>query len=86
MTDAELVEGARRLVRKVRRYRPAFVAFLGISAYRTAFGQQDVRLGQVRNQFKRPIDPANGLIGTIVGNQQFGSFEQVIRLAGFRSH
>jgi double-stranded uracil-DNA glycosylase len=33
----ELGEGGRRLRRKVCRYRPAVVAFLGISAYRVAF-------------------------------------------------
>ena len=33
----ELREGGRRLRRKVCRYRPAMVAFLGISAYRVAF-------------------------------------------------
>ena len=31
----ELREGAMRLERKVRRFRPRFVAFLGLSAYRT---------------------------------------------------
>lgn len=35
----ELVAGRRRLERKVRRYRPRWVAILGIGAYRTAFGQ-----------------------------------------------
>jgi TDG/mug DNA glycosylase family protein len=36
LSAEELVSGARRLERKVRRYRPGFLAFLGISAYRTA--------------------------------------------------
>jgi double-stranded uracil-DNA glycosylase len=35
----ELRAGARRLLRKVRRYRPTVVAFLGLSAYRVAFGR-----------------------------------------------
>jgi TDG/mug DNA glycosylase family protein len=34
---AELMAGARRLEAKVRRWRPAVVAVLGVTAYRTAF-------------------------------------------------
>ncbi len=47
--------GARRLERKVKRYRPKWVAVLGIGAYRTAFGRpravvgpQPERLGPAR--------------------------------------
>src|SRR5947208_4999864 len=40
----ELLSGARRLARKVRRLRPKAVAFLGVTAYRTAFGRP--RAGQ----------------------------------------
>lgn len=46
LSDDELVAGARRLARKVRRYRPAYVAFLGISAYRTAFARAGANLGR----------------------------------------
>jgi double-stranded uracil-DNA glycosylase len=46
LADDELVAGARRLGRKVRRYRPAVVAFLGVTAYRTAFGRKRARLGR----------------------------------------
>jgi TDG/mug DNA glycosylase family protein len=52
LTAKELLEGARRLERKIRRYRPAIVAFLGVSTYRTAFerpkaavGRQDETIG-----------------------------------------
>ena len=38
LDDQELRRGARALSRKVRRLRPAAVAFLGVGAYRTAFG------------------------------------------------
>jgi TDG/mug DNA glycosylase family protein len=41
----ELRQGARRLARKVRRHRPAFVAFLGLGAYRTAFGRLSAVVG-----------------------------------------
>jgi TDG/mug DNA glycosylase family protein len=42
----ELVAGQRRLKSKVKRYQPQVVAVLGISAYRTAFSQKNVSLGQ----------------------------------------
>ena len=37
LAPGELKEGSRRLARKVGRYRPRWVAFLGLGAYRTAF-------------------------------------------------
>ena len=42
----ELRRGARTLATKVRRRRPAFVAFLGIEAYRHAFERPLARLGE----------------------------------------
>jgi len=42
----ELREGAGRLVRKVQRRQPAFVAFLGFGAYRTAFDRRDAAIGE----------------------------------------
>jgi TDG/mug DNA glycosylase family protein len=50
LSAEELIAGARRLERKVRRYRPAFVAFLGITAYRTAFGRPRAVLGRQPEQ------------------------------------
>jgi TDG/mug DNA glycosylase family protein len=41
----ELVAGGRALERKVRRYRPAWVAMLGVTAYRAAFGERGARVG-----------------------------------------
>jgi TDG/mug DNA glycosylase family protein len=53
LTEDELCEGARILQRKIGHYRPAFIAFLGITAYRTAFqrpkavlGRQEEKLGE----------------------------------------
>jgi TDG/mug DNA glycosylase family protein len=53
LSAEEFVKGARRLVKKVERYRPACVAFLGVTAYRTAFarpratvGRQQEKLGE----------------------------------------
>src|SRR5437016_3601572 len=46
LTDEELREGARVLERKVRRYRPRWLAVLGMTAYRTAFRRPRARLGR----------------------------------------
>jgi len=46
LTRQELIAGARRLKRKIRKYRPAAVAFLGLGAYRIAFGQRLATLGR----------------------------------------
>jgi double-stranded uracil-DNA glycosylase len=46
LSPEELVAGQRRLKAKVKRYQPRVVAVLGISAYRTAFGQKSVALGR----------------------------------------
>jgi TDG/mug DNA glycosylase family protein len=55
LTEDELRQGARILEDKVRRYRPRFIAFLGITAYRTAFqrphavlGPQSERMGETK--------------------------------------
>ncbi len=45
LSNDELLAGARVLEEKVRRYRPRFVAFLGVGAYRTAFGRRKATLG-----------------------------------------
>src|SRR5262249_24294320 len=41
-----LIEGTRILKRKVRRYRPAIVAIVGIMAYRIAFQRPKAQLGR----------------------------------------
>jgi TDG/mug DNA glycosylase family protein len=46
LTAAEYLEGGRLLEAKVRRYRPECVAILGVTAYRTAFGRKDARIGE----------------------------------------
>jgi double-stranded uracil-DNA glycosylase len=43
---AELVAGHRRLLAKVRRYTPRFVAVLGVTAYRSAFERPRATLGK----------------------------------------
>jgi TDG/mug DNA glycosylase family protein len=46
LSAAELVGGGKRLMRKVKRYRPRTIAFLGIGAYRHAFGRPKATLGR----------------------------------------
>src|SRR5579885_2574119 len=46
LSERELTEGARKLGRKILRYRPALVAFVGVTAYRVAFGRKHARLGR----------------------------------------
>jgi TDG/mug DNA glycosylase family protein len=43
---AELIEGARALTERVRRFRPQVVAILGVTAYRTAFASPRATLGR----------------------------------------
>jgi TDG/mug DNA glycosylase family protein len=46
LTRDELVAGRRRLERQVRRSRPAWVAVLGVGAYRTAFSRRRATVGR----------------------------------------
>ncbi|HEV2799567.1 MAG TPA: G/U mismatch-specific DNA glycosylase [Pyrinomonadaceae bacterium] len=45
LASEEYVEGGRKLKAKVRRYRPRFLAILGVGAYRTAFARPKATLG-----------------------------------------
>jgi double-stranded uracil-DNA glycosylase len=45
LTAAELRDGGRRLEAQVSRYRPAWVAVLGVTAYRAAFGAPRATIG-----------------------------------------
>ena len=45
LTRGELIEGARILTRKVKRYNPRYLAIVGIGAYRTAFERPKAKLG-----------------------------------------
>jgi len=45
LSKKELAAGGRRLAAKIKRLKPRVVAFLGIDAYRTAFGVRRVRVG-----------------------------------------
>jgi len=46
LTREEIVAGGRRLAAKVRRYQPAFLAILGLGAYRIGFNQPRAIVGK----------------------------------------
>ena len=46
LTRDELLAGGKRLASKVRRYKPAFLAVLGLGAYRTAWQQPKAVIGR----------------------------------------
>ena len=46
LAKSELELGAKQLARKVRRYRPRFVAILGVTSYRAGFGHPRAKLGR----------------------------------------
>jgi TDG/mug DNA glycosylase family protein len=52
LAPAEFVAGRSRLARKVRRYRPRIVAFLGMGAYRHAFEAPAAPLGEQPDRFE----------------------------------
>lgn len=45
LAPGEFVDGGRRLEARVRRFRPRFLAVVGIGAFRTAFGPSDAGVG-----------------------------------------
>jgi len=52
----EYTAGVGRLRRKVRRYRPEIVAFVGVSLFRAIFGKRGpVRLGRQRERFEGAV-------------------------------
>ncbi|MBK9944447.1 MAG: G/U mismatch-specific DNA glycosylase [Kouleothrix sp.] len=61
LAPAELIAGGARLHAKIAEYRPRVLAVLGVTAYRTAFGQPRAALG-------RQPTPMHGTIVWIVPN------------------
>jgi TDG/mug DNA glycosylase family protein len=51
LTVKELVDGRRKLLKRVKRYQPRFVAVLGVTAYRNAFSQPKATLGEQVESF-----------------------------------
>lgn len=46
LSNEELVAGAKKLARKIRRWKPRVLAVLGASAYRIGFGKAKASLGR----------------------------------------
>ena len=61
LTADELRRGAERLTAKVRRFRPRFLAVLGVGAYAEAFGRRQVKLG-------RQTEPLGGTVVWVLPN------------------
>jgi len=55
LTRDELRAGGKRLVTKVRRYRPAFLAILGLGAYRAAWGVPKAVIGPQEEQIGETV-------------------------------
>jgi double-stranded uracil-DNA glycosylase len=51
LAPEEIAAGARRLATQVRRLKPGCVAFLGLGAYRVAFGHRAARIGPQPERF-----------------------------------
>lgn len=45
LSAEEFIEGGRQLEAKAKRYRPKYIAVLGVGAYRSAFGHPKAKLG-----------------------------------------
>jgi TDG/mug DNA glycosylase family protein len=52
LAPEEFVAGRKRLAAKVRRYRPKAIAFLGLGAYRHAFGLRSASIGLQKDRFE----------------------------------
>ena len=88
LSPDELRAGARSLERKLRRARPAFAAFLGLGAYRTAFGrpratvgEQPERIGETRVWL---LQNPSGLNAHHQPADLARAFAEMARAAGFR--
>ena len=45
LPNEEIVKGGKLLLKKIKKYKPQFLAVLGIGAYRTAFSEPKAKLG-----------------------------------------
>ncbi len=55
LTATELEEGGRLLRSKLEQYRPGIIAFLGVTAYRTAFARRDAQLGRQQERLAETV-------------------------------
>jgi double-stranded uracil-DNA glycosylase len=50
LTNDELIRGAKKLKTKVRKFSPAYLAVVGLTAYRIAFKQPNAKIGLQENK------------------------------------
>ena len=81
----ELHRGARAVTRKVLQYRPRWVAFLGLQAYRVAFerrkaivGHQEERIGSTRIWLLPNPSGLNAYHQPAILNQMFSEFRRAL--------
>jgi double-stranded uracil-DNA glycosylase len=55
LTQEELVAGGKKLIHKVRRYRPQFLAVVGLGAYRTAFNRTKASVGRQKEKIEDTV-------------------------------
>ena len=86
LSPAELIEGGRILAESARQWRPRYLAILGVTAYRTAFGRptatigrQDHEIGGVRVWV---LPNPSGLNASWTAPRLAAAFEELRRAAG----
>jgi len=75
LSAAEIVAGGRRLEEKLRSYHPAYLAILGIGAYRTAFGRPSAALG------RQPAAPDGTIVWVLPNPSGLNAHYQLADLA-----
>ena len=79
LAPAEFVAGRARLARKVRRYRPRIVAFLGMGAYRHAFEAPAAPLGEQPARFEGALAWVLPSPSGLNANYQLGALVEELR-------
>ncbi len=77
LSGEELVAGGRRLERKIHHYRPAFATFVGVTAYRTAFGRKHAKIGR---QQERLAESAIWILPNPSGLNAHYQLEEFVRM------
>lgn len=77
LDPGELVEGGERLLGKVREYRPRILAFLGLGAYRVAFGRGAAMPGKQRGEMN---GTAVWVLPSPSGRGAYYRFPELVRL------
>ena len=79
LAPAEFIAGRARLARKVRRYLPHIVAFLGMGAYRHAFRAPMALLGEQSSRFEGALAWVLPSPSGLNANYQLGALVEELR-------